>query len=221
MNCGEEIRQIGWFCSYFVGCHWVFTWHQSWRIHSESQNLPFRLQRLWILILMNFCTFRRLKAIKLTKFRATKMAKTAFFRNSSFQFWFHVNFQPWNYSAHCGNLRIFLPLRFYVKSILTDFRSSKSAILTILEALNAKNYQKIKIHSCSNSLNGSFLGFKMTKIDFTENSSGIKILKFSKFVIQFGNFRIFLSFRFYVKSILETLKVLNRPFLPFWSSAFC
>ena len=32
--------------------------------------------------------------------------------------------------------------------------------------------------------------------------------------IQYGNFRIFLSLRFYVKSILDNLKVLKLPFLP-------
>jgi len=40
------------------------------------------------------------------------------------------------YPTQCGNLAIFLPLWFYVKSILTDFRSSKPAILTIQDALN-------------------------------------------------------------------------------------
>ena len=33
---------------------------------------------------------------------------------------------------------------------------------------------------------------------------------------QCGNFRIFLSFRFYVNLILENLEVLKLPFLPFW-----
>ena len=33
---------------------------------------------------------------------------------------------------------------------------------------------------------------------------------------QWGNFRIFLSVRFYVKPILEILGVLKMPFLPFW-----
>ena len=30
---------------------------------------------------------------------------------------------------------------------------------------------------------------------------------------QYGNFKIFLSFRFYVKSILENLEILKMPFL--------
>ena len=38
--------------------------------------------------------------------------------------------------TQCGNLAISLPLRFYVKSILADFRRSKTAILFNLEALN-------------------------------------------------------------------------------------
>ena len=37
-----------------------------------------------------------------------------------------------------GNLAIFLSVNFYVKSILADFRRTKSAILTILKALNFK-----------------------------------------------------------------------------------
>ena len=36
----------------------------------------------------------------------------------------------------CGNLAIFLPLWFYVKLILTDFRRSKIGIWTTLEAWN-------------------------------------------------------------------------------------
>ena len=36
----------------------------------------------------------------------------------------------------CGKMTNFLPLRFYVKSFLDVFRGSKTAILTILEALN-------------------------------------------------------------------------------------
>ena len=58
-----------------------------------------------------------------------------------------------------GNFRIFLSLWFYVKSILADFRRSKTAILTILEALNfdfwknltlekVKDSQKFNIQSC-------------------------------------------------------------------------
>jgi len=64
-----------------------------------------------------------------------------------------------------------------VKSILANLGRSKKAIKTIWEALkfnvcenftlrNVKKYQKIKIQSCSNGLNDSFWGFKMTKMDF-------------------------------------------------------
>ena len=51
----------------------------------------------------------------------------------------------------CGNLRLtvwkfgnFLPLRFYVKSILADFRGSKMVVLTIFKSLN---YDFWKIHT--------------------------------------------------------------------------
>ena len=39
-------------------------------------------------------------------------------------------------AALCGNFVIFLPLRSLVKSILTDLKVSKTAIVTNLEALN-------------------------------------------------------------------------------------
>ena len=39
-------------------------------------------------------------------------------------------------TAQYGNFRIFMPFRFYVKSILANFRWSKTAILAFLEALN-------------------------------------------------------------------------------------
>ena len=35
-----------------------------------------------------------------------------------------------------GNLALFLPLKFYVKSIFAYFRRSKTDVLTILEGLN-------------------------------------------------------------------------------------
>ena len=38
--------------------------------------------------------------------------------------------------TQCENLVIFLPLRFYVKSIFGDFGVSKSAILTVLAPPN-------------------------------------------------------------------------------------
>ena len=45
-------------------------------------------------------------------------------------------YQKGVYQAQCGNYRIFLSLRFYVKSKLTNLRDSKSAIFAHLEALN-------------------------------------------------------------------------------------
>ena len=43
---------------------------------------------------------------------------------------------------------------------------------------NVKSFQKFKIQSFSNGQNCSFWAFKMTKLDFTSNLSGRKILKF-------------------------------------------
>ena len=66
---------------------------------------------------------------------------------------------------------------------MADFSRPKSAILTILKALNlvlenVQSFQKFKIKNCSKSQNGSFCSFKMTRIDLTQNLSDRKILKF-------------------------------------------
>ena len=90
-----------------------------------------------------------------------------------------ANWDLWRVDMlQCGNLAIFLPLWLYVKSILADFRRSKTGILlTIWESLafdfwknsileNVISFHKFKIHSYWNSQNGSFWGSKMTKIWF-------------------------------------------------------
>ena len=43
--------------------------------------------------------------------------------------------------AQCGNLHMFLPLIFYVKSIVVNSKSHKRSFLAILEALNV-DYRK-------------------------------------------------------------------------------
>ena len=78
-------------------------------------------------------------------------------------------------AVQCVNLRFFLPLRFYVKLILADFRRSETAILTIFEALifnffetfifeNVKNSQKCKIQGCLNGQSRRFRGFNSQKL---------------------------------------------------------
>ena len=49
-------------------------------------------------------------------------------------------------TAQCGKIN-FLPLTFYVKSFFDDFKVSKTAILTILDALNVDfgNFWKAEI----------------------------------------------------------------------------
>ena len=51
-------------------------------------------------------------------------------------------------TTQCGNLAIFLSLWFYVKSILAEFRRSKNAILTILEALDFDFWKNLIIAIC-------------------------------------------------------------------------
>ena len=72
--------------------------------------------------------------------------------------------------AQCGNLAIFLPLWICVKSIVADFRRSKTAILTISVALNFEfwkflTFSNVKYFQNSN-FNGSFNFLKSTKLPF-------------------------------------------------------
>ena len=72
--------------------------------------------------------------------------------------------------TQCGKYRIFLSLRFYVKSIFRDSKSAKSAILSQRDALNfdsyafmqfwkAENYQINNIQSLWNCKKRQFLNF--------------------------------------------------------------
>ena len=99
--------------------------------------------------------------------------------------------------THCRNLAIFLSVWFYVKSILADFRRSKTAVLTILEAMNfefwqfftlenVKSVQKSKIQTCSNGQNGSFWGCNWPKLISHEMWVGEKLLNFHIVYSQLG-----------------------------------
>ena len=68
---------------------------------------------------------------------------------------------PFDYMMHFsqyGNFKIFLSLRFYVKSLLVEIRSAKNAVFAIFGALNyvnlvdfsfqkAQKFMKIKVQS--------------------------------------------------------------------------
>ena len=92
----------------------------------------------------------------------------------------------WKFSNFAANA-----IWFYVKSILAAFfRRSRTALLTIFQAKNfdflvyfsdenVKNLQKLKIQTCSNSQNGSFMDqnwFHLHKIWVAENSWNFHIL---------------------------------------------
>ena len=78
------------------------------------------------------------------------------------------------YTTQCGNLANFLPLRFYVKSVLAAFKRSKTAVLNILEALNfdiseITHLKMLKIPKNSKfraakTVTKVFRGLKMTKL---------------------------------------------------------
>ena len=78
----------------------------------------------------------------------------------------------------CENLAIFQPLWFYVKINCGWFQKVKNChfnnfggfefcFMQSFTLENVKTYHKFRIQRCSNCQNGSFWGFKMTKIDFT------------------------------------------------------
>ena len=78
----------------------------------------------------------------------------------------------------CGNSKIFLPLRFYVKSNLAIFLDNKNAILTVLGAqkrgvmgifnpFKCEIFSKVKIRGFQNDQNCSFWATKFATFDFT------------------------------------------------------
>ena len=113
--------------------------------------------------------------------------------------------------AQCGNFRIIMSFSFYVKS------SSKNAILLFLglgiwlifKIQQVKKIIKIKIKIlCILYQNDTFCTSRIPKIDVTQNLRDRKIMKF----LHCGKCIIFLSLKFYVKSIFWMVKVQNLPF---------
>ena len=56
------------------------------------------------------------------------------------------NWDFWH-AIHCRNWAICLPLWFYVKLIFANFRTPKTAVLTILEALNIRFWKKFTLEN--------------------------------------------------------------------------
>ena len=92
-------------------------------------------------------------------------------------------------NTQCGSFKIFLPLRFYVKSVLVICKPQKRAknchfdhlsssefeyILGILKRSKFSAYKIVKMTKMT-----VFHSLKSAKIDFTENQSCRKIAKFS------------------------------------------
>ena len=73
-------------------------------------------------------------------------------------------------------------------------------------------YHFINMHSTSKKY--TTLIMILFKLDF------VFLLLFGHHVSQCGNSIMFLSFRFYVKSILENLEVLKLPFCHFWGPGY-
>ena len=83
----------------------------------------------------NFVKFRQITSAKVS---SNQTVSRIFFKNQMI-LWEKILYIATNYVIYvafpqCVNQAIFLPIRFYVKSILADFKRSKTAILIILEA---------------------------------------------------------------------------------------
>ena len=115
-----------------------------------------------------------------------------------------------SFESQCENLKIFLSLEFYVKSnwvILGSQGSSKICTPMVPHTPITKP------------------GFIKYRPEM-QNDKLLVILFFCKanntnLCSQCENFRIFLSVRFYVKSILQNLKVLNQPFFAIFDDLNC
>ena len=76
-------------------------------------------------------------------------------------------FFQWNIAiAHCGNLAIFIPLWFYVKSIVTDYWMAKTPILTILAALSIETWESFWHFQEWNFKKSNFKAYKIVEIAF-------------------------------------------------------
>ena len=81
-----------------------------------------------------------------------------------------INSQRHNFNAtneivaKSGNLRGFLPFRIYVKSIFAGFRRSKTAIVTIFEALYFDFWKTFTIENVKNCQKSNSRVFEIAKI---------------------------------------------------------
>ena len=76
----------------------------------------------------------------------------------------HWNYHTVLHNAQCEKLAIFLSLWYYVKSMLADFRGSKTAILTILAAMNFEYLESFDIFKCEISKKSKFIPSKIAKL---------------------------------------------------------
>ena len=143
-------------------CTYVSILHMKYKVKCVNDSLHFQV------LLANFYlekfsktrkvrTYNLLILCYLTGFHVPKQLFEKFrkFYNSN-------TVERRNLSKIFGKFAIFHPLRFYVKSILADLRRSKTAILTILKALNYDF--------------GTFKLVKMSKIPINAKFSAVKRL---------------------------------------------
>ena len=119
-------------------CHWWAFFPFSFQ--NVFQELVFCFFHLLILFLEFLIVFVNLEYL----FQYLKTKNHIYFFNISFYRPGQPNWDFWQ----CGNLAIFMPLWFYVKSILAVFIRSKTGVLTILKALNFHFWKKFHTWKC-------------------------------------------------------------------------
>ena len=131
----------------------------------------FSLHKMFVLILLTLCksakiqmTCCQLEFNYVAKRRQNSNLTRYRLGQPKWNFWLWIFHRP-----QCGNLVIFMPLWFYVKSILADFRKLKTGVLTILVALKSDFWKNFTLEiQYSELLKRSKWQF-LWKTDFTWN----------------------------------------------------
>ena len=95
---------------------------------------------------------------------------------------------------HCGNLTIFLPLWFQVKSILAYFKRSKTTVLTILTAYNFYFWKISHLKRLKVAKTSKFRAAQMVKMAVFVGSKWPKLILHKIWMVELSwNFHIVYS----------------------------
>ena len=104
-----------------------------------------------------------------------------------------------------------------ISDLQTQINTLTSTQNSLSSTVSSLSSSLSSLSSTVSSLSSSYSTLSTYQKNICTTVSNFKLLNKS----QCGNFRIFLSFSFYVKSILKNLEVLKLPFLSFWGFEFC